>query len=774
MSPAAPEKPDRWAPLTQAAFVIALAGVIARATVNDALRDPFETALGAKAAASGPGPATSLGFDLIFWLPAILILFRRVLDRTYVLRKSLAVIPFILLGICMMLSVNWAVGDRFATIITASQFLSAGVLMWAGTQLVRSWVRLRLVASVCVALLLTYVAVGVMWQTLDVPEMRTYWREHGDEELRTRGWEPDSFLAKQFERKLLSGEMFGFFVSPNTFAAMLTLTSLVGLGIAIQHFSHKDPPGWAVVPLIVVASGVGVMLSTSSRTGLATFVLGCITLGAVAILRRRARPENPERHARNMYLVGAGAFLTIVAMVVGHGMYYGSLVHDSLTFRWKYWVGAWRVFEQVPILGTGWSNFSWPYLGVRLPEASEEIKDPHSLLVRFATELGLIGLTLAMLFLARLWWELTRPYEPARSTPNTNNRDSPGYSRAETGTVPVIPIDDRHLRPRGGGFSSAQAGRPLLLLAMITGIGWAIALLAAVDWTTVGSELEVLKRLLFLGTIFLGLSIAALFERQRIVLDDRPGPWVLIALIVAVGMFLIHNLIDFPLFEPGPMGLFALLCGSALGARYKAGTMHRKQTKWVIPAFACAAVAWLAIAAFLFIPIASTEAKGRRADALLRANDPRGALALLADMARARPDNPDYAYRAARAAIFTEMVEHRSMAGDIRLWLARALEANPMSIDARLTAAQFELAQASPNIHQAIELYSQCVRLNPNDVSIRLDYADVLAKAGEATRAIEHYREALHRDSLLDKNEPKRLSQEKIAAISTKIIALGG
>src|SRR5439155_824019 len=81
--------------------------------------------------------------------------------------------------------------------------------MWAATQLVRSWLRLRIVAGVCLGLLLIYVAHGLLHEFVDVPDNIKYWQEHRAEELRRRNWPENSFMATQLEKQLTGGAMIG-------------------------------------------------------------------------------------------------------------------------------------------------------------------------------------------------------------------------------------------------------------------------------------------------------------------------------------------------------------------------------------------------------------------------------------------------------------------------------------------------------------------------------------------------------------------------------------
>src|SRR4051812_30265840 len=76
-----------WAQkLTQAAFVLAVAVVIARATMSEVVRDPFPITPGADPTPRAPGPTTSLVLNLLLCVPALLVLLRRVMDPEFRLR----------------------------------------------------------------------------------------------------------------------------------------------------------------------------------------------------------------------------------------------------------------------------------------------------------------------------------------------------------------------------------------------------------------------------------------------------------------------------------------------------------------------------------------------------------------------------------------------------------------------------------------------------------------------------------------------------------------
>ncbi len=367
-----------------------------------------------------------------------------------------------------------------------------------------------------------------MYRSLDVPDLRSFWTEHKADILRQRGWTADSFEARQFEKNVLSGAMLGFSASPNTYAAATVLLLVVTMGMVMD----RRNAGWSAagMALLALAAGAWVLWWTASK---AAAVSPLVAVGLLAAAWRwRGWLGN---HHQRAFFIAAGVLVAGMLAVVGHAMTWGNLISSSLTFRWHYWVGAARMLTRHPLRGVGWDNFGLYYLQVRLPQASEEVRDPHNFIVRFWAELGAVGGVLLLAWMLRMWWEMTRP----------NKIDSHAA----------------HDVPRHG---------PARLLAMVAGLGIALNVAASVDFNTNAAyvTLELLKRSFYLGLLILG----ALLASGR--LTDKPGPWLLRAVIVALGVFFIHSLIDFAWFETGPMCLVALLAGSVLGMRRVGATGH--------------------------------------------------------------------------------------------------------------------------------------------------------------------------------------------------------
>jgi O-antigen ligase len=586
---------QRWkASLLGIAFTLAIALVIARATMNQNLRDREMVVPGSIDTPRAAGPATTLAMDLLMWTPAILVLIRRARDPDFRLRSSVSHGLFAALAMLAASSSVWA-SDKFAAAVTSSHLIAAAALMWAMTQLVRSWVQLRLVAGACFGMLLIYIAQGIMYRTVDLPDNVKYWQQYGPDELRRLNYEPGSFAAQQFERKLLSGELYGFFNSPNTFAAVIVMLGIVLAGAAIQRIHDRDEPGWAGAIIVGVLLSLYILYFTYSKTSMLTPLLAIAILVAAPRLRAQWRTK--------FYLAGVAIFIIGVLAVVGHGLYHGSLVQESLTYRWRYWVGAMRVFAAHPLLGVGWANFGAYYLGARLPIASEEIKDPHNLIIRPLVELGIFGGILMLTWLARIWWELT-----------------------SAGNSLITPADEE---------SNANARRAGRTIFGICGLAMLLNILASVDFTLQAPGagwyimLELFKRLLYFVLLLLGVSAISLKSSTQADLDDREAPWLLWGIIAAIAVFLVHNLIDFSLFEPGPMLMFAMLLGAVIGARTQPRTGAGAPRAMARLAAAGSLAALIAAGIGVAAPIAVAESTAHAGDEQIRnAQLPSGAAKL--------------------------------------------------------------------------------------------------------------------------------------------------
>ena len=266
---------------TQLAFILTLALIIARAIMTENARDSVDAVIKGLTAPRTISAGGILFLDALCTVPAILVLMRRVCDRTYVIRWTWSCLLIGLLAIWAMCSIAWST-DKFLTLISAANTFASATLIWSTAQLVRSWLRLRIIAGVCFGLLLFYAEQGLEYRFLSVPENIKYFNEHRDEILREHDFDADSFAAKQFERKVTSGEMIGFNTSPNSFAAVIVMMLAMTAGIAIQRGKETGKPAWWIGITLIACPSLLVLYFTGARTAAGTLALSTIALALLA------------------------------------------------------------------------------------------------------------------------------------------------------------------------------------------------------------------------------------------------------------------------------------------------------------------------------------------------------------------------------------------------------------------------------------------------------------------------------------------------------------
>jgi tetratricopeptide (TPR) repeat protein len=290
-----------------------------------------------------------------------------------------------------------------------------------------------------------------------------------------------------------------------------------------------------------------------------------------------------------------------------------------------------------------------------------------------------------------------------------------------------------------------------------------------------------------LGLLFIGVMLATARPGGggETSLDDRRGPWVLWAVVIALGVFTIHCMMDFVIAEPGPLTILAVVLGAALGARTPAtATTVTPTTTVATPAqqdprrrvimgiTLAVALAWVLAIALVVIPVADAEGRAHAGDEALRNKRPDLAAGLFRAAYQTVGYNADYAYRSARASLFASAAPEQ-----VKAMLEAAIAAQPTSVVYHLTLAQVELADASSPTSASADAarvqYERALALDPQNVAARLDFARALEeKLARPREAAEQYRLALATNAAYHPDEPKRLKPADVERIEQRIATL--
>ncbi len=256
--------------------------------------------------------------------------------------------------------------------------------------------------ALAAGLLATAVALSVygLWQIgVELPYVQHQFRTNETYRLRALdavGILPGTNAELLFRNRLLgSNEPYSTFALANSLAGFLVGPLVIMLAIAWDNLTSRDGRGSrlgsVLLALFPIASVLICLTLTKSRSAY-------IGLGvAMIVLAWRERRRLPSRTLLFSALVAA----MIVIALIDAGLATRRLdlqvvtqAGKSLRYRQEYWLGAWRAINESSrsfMFGYGPGNFAAPYLRHKLPEASEEISDPHNLILEVWSTAGVFA-----------------------------------------------------------------------------------------------------------------------------------------------------------------------------------------------------------------------------------------------------------------------------------------------------------------------------------------------------------------------------------------------
>ena len=305
------------------------------------------------------------------------------------------------------------------------------------------------------------------------------------------------------QRLQSSSEPYGLFGLANTFAGLLVAGLVLWMGLAAATIRGGAKPGSALALAAVCLLIAYCLVLTKSRTAYVGLLVG-LAFAAVALRTKATSP-------RALWM-GSAALVVSLSLLAGLAALTGGLdslvlseSFKSLRYRGEYWVGTWRMLTADVVswlAGVGPGNFRPHYLQFKLPQSSEEIAEPHNLILDIWANGGLVALAGLGLLLAAgtrpLWRRasITSPPEtvsPPTLVAATTRNDA--VTRASRWRDPVL-IGTAlafGLVFLVGGLTDARI--------LVLGCGWMLAL--AIVPTALECELPVV----WFGAAFMSLTV---------------------------------------------------------------------------------------------------------------------------------------------------------------------------------------------------------------------------------------------------------------------------
>lgn len=633
------------------------------------------------------------------------------------------------------------------------EVVSFGVHFWLLRQLCEMGVERRSLLAIMLTLAVAIAGLGLYQVFVTAPADRAEYAADPDGMLQRAGewYAPGSAERHAFEQRIFSTEPLATFALTNSLAGFLALWLVVGLMIALSWppISNKPPAGAAITnrwlslakrssPILVgmLLMVTACLLLTKSRSAYVAITLGvALLIGGYALAGTR-------RLSRRM-VWGLGAFAMIVAVMLAAAVATGGIdkyvvteAAKSFRYRWEYWQATWQMIMDRPLWGVGPGNFQDVYTRYKLPQASEEIRDPHNWVLELFATAGWPA-TLAGVFVIG-----AALFKMLRGKPSAASNSTIGDQAAG-----AAPISSTKSSTEANG--PAVNNRQYLPTAIGGACGW---LLAEVIGVLVGLPLGIDRLLLGIS-----LAAAAWFVLQPWV---RRGVVSTQGLAVAAMVLLIHLLAAGGILYPAIAGsLWTLL---ALGLNQTEPNPQPTKKYW----------AWISAAVFAILcglQYYTTYSPVLRSQGEL----------LAGQLATATEDQQRYFERAAAAD--PRAAEPWQYLAELQLqqWLANGgprslrqfreasaqfLKLRPNSASALRTAGNWwRRAATRPDngdaAARAAGLLLHATQLYPNSAILHAELAQALAESKSASASAHAARRALELDTLTP-HADKKLSDK--------------
>ncbi len=610
------------------------------------------------------------------------------------------------------------------------EWIGMGLSFLLARQLVVTQREARAVIAVMASLAVGLAGYGLYQYGYELPAMRAAYAADPAGSLQRAGLgvEPGTPQAKLFEDRLQGTEPIATFALTNSLAGYLAPWLVVLLGAALLGGPTRRH---TAIALLCAAPVAVCLVLTKGRSAYAASAIGLLLLWWTA--RHGGRTKRLGwRLALAAAVLLAGA-LTVAIATGGLDRKVATEASKSLGYRVQYWQSTLHMIADRPLLGCGPGNYQFEYTRYKLPEASEEVADPHNFVLEIWSTAGTPAALALVLALASFFWRV-RTRGACRETSETTGGNLERSER-QAGAAPAF--ED------ATWFVLAGGGAGFLLAIPLGMLSWAPPGLISI---AIGFPLAAATACLLSGWVREGGLPPAL-----------PA--------VGTAVLLVHLLAAGALGFPGVAGTLWLLL--ALGLRGDAPRQAPRAAAFGALAFAF--VLALACHQTAYGPVLQAQNASHAARDAVSAGRFDRAETWLRTAAEADPLAAEPWRDLASLALQTwQQTGDLKSLERFREADAAATKREPNSAAAWFASGQWHLTvygktQAMRDAERAVGSFQQAVAQYPNSGRYRAQLALAHDAAGDETAFEQQAREALRLDRLTphaDKKLPDQLRDE--------------
>ena len=540
------------------------------------------------------------------------------------------------------------------------------------------------------------------------------YKNNPEQQLQRLGIEPDSFQQMQYEHRLYSKDVKGFFTTSNSVGSLLNIAifSVIAVfGPGLKKFRQQSLKTVAFPAIIVLVLFAGLLMS-ASKGALLSFALAGFALLIYVLFAKFLKA-----HKIFIFFVVTAGLIATVLLTISYGLRHNTLPGgNSMLVRWQYWAATAKMIADHFFTGVGGGNFGTYYTQYKTPGALETIRDPHCFLLSILSSYGIVGLAG---FCSALFIPILRALKTANEPLSSDKNDITALM-FRYGTLAVIFL--LFLRP--------------LAVRSELGSQFTVAVYVIV--------------FLYIAPVFFFATTLWLCTRSKENYDNS-AVWTA-PLLCGIFAVLVHNLIDFAIFEPGIMAAMWAILAIIISQHSDSHIVSVRPSSKYIFTILAAALATVLLWIYI-VPVANTALKTEEAKKLTYYGELSKASAILTQATTDDPLSPTPT--AFKGKILLQKFKmNPSLGKDILLQAASAtqiaIDRDPADYKNYETLADIyqTLAKAVPQQYlfwfkKAFESLNHAVSLYPSSAEIHLTLATVAQQLNKTDYAIDNYTQAI-------------------------------
>ncbi len=636
-------------------------------------------------------------------------------------------IGLLLLVIASVIS-GLAASNTRAAITSTVIFIAPLLMAVLLAQILDSPLKIKLTLAVIAAsgFLCTYQCSEQFYDTNE--KLIEQYEENPAQMLQPLGIEAGSLEHFQFEHRLYSKDIKSFFTTSNSAGSFMILALFAAAVLFIDKIKNRkrpdaDPWHYLTSGAVFIVVIIGLLL-TRSKGAIIAALFASVLFASLCFFGSWI-----YSHKKIILIFCLLVIAAVTWAVISYGLAHNRLPGGkSMLVRWQYWCAAGKIATENPYTGIGPANFATAYLHHKLPQAIETVSDPHNFILSLLTQYGPLGLIAFLTIICLPLWKIN-PITKLPQTPVKTN----SHKNLKKLLIIFIPLALLIFRPLLLPIQNNVSAREIAAGILI---------------------IFIMPIVVFIIGFFL-ITNGTLHNTQQ---TEHKINITIAALVSAIFGLLIHNLIDFAIFEPPVFTAFcaflACLIASDLNARQKP-CFHPKNntTIKIITALA----GFTVIFAFLYyciVPVVKSSSKIAAAKKAEATGSYQHAHILFNEAAEADPLSPTASYL--NGQLYEQNYSSNPRSGIEPLKQAEtcyltAIKQDPdkYSYLEKLSDIYLLLSQSQPEplktewLNKAFDAASQAIELYPGLARLHLSLAQIAEQLGKTNLALEHYEKAV-------------------------------